>query len=45
METTFRGTQLDIPNYPVDFIAEFAILIGNKKAERFDLEIDKIFLT
>lgn len=45
MAPTFRGRRLDIPNYPVELLSEFAILIGNKKAERFDLLIDKIFLT
>lgn len=40
----FRGRRLRMPNYPAEEMAEFAILIGNKKAEPFHLEIDKIWL-
>ena len=43
MRPTFRGYQLNIPNYPGDQLSEFAILIGNKRAEEFDLRIDKIY--
>jgi hypothetical protein len=40
----FRGQKLRMPNYPGKMMSEFAILIGNKKAETFRLEIDKIWL-
>lgn len=42
---TFRGRKLDIPNYPAKELEEIAILIGNKKAESFELEIKWISLT
>ena len=45
MTPTFRGRQLNMVNYPGKILSEFAILIGNKQAERFELEIDKIYLT
>jgi len=45
MTPTFRGRQLSIPNYPAEQLSEFAILIGNEKEEKFELLIDKIFLT
>ncbi len=44
MSPAFRGRKLDIPNYDADFIEEIAFLIGNKKEERFKLEINKIML-
>jgi len=44
MYPAFRGTKLDIPNYPTDTLGEIAFLIGNKKAESFQLEIDSIIL-
>lgn len=44
MAPVFRGRQLDIPNFPGDTIEEVAILIGNKKAQYFKLQIDKIEL-
>lgn len=44
MYPTFRGRQLRMPNYPVETLEEFAILIGNKKAEDFSLLIDRIWL-
>lgn len=44
MYPAFRGRKLDIPNYSAEGIEEIAILIGNKKAENFRLEIDKITL-
>jgi hypothetical protein len=44
MTPVFRGRQLDIPNFPGDTIEEVAILIGNKKAQSFKLQIDKIEL-
>lgn len=44
MYPTFRGRQVDIPNYNGDTIEEIAFLIGNKKAEDFKLEIDFVGL-
>ncbi len=41
---TFRGRTLRMPNFPAESIAEVAFLIGNKKAESFQLEIDFIQL-
>ena len=40
----FRGRNLDMPNFSGESIDEIGILIGNKKAESFNLEIDKISL-
>lgn len=39
---TFRGRDLDLPNFNHDFVEEFSILIANKNAEKFQLLIDKI---
>ena len=44
MYPAFRGRRLDIGNFSSNTIEEIAILIGNKKEERFNLEIDKIYL-
>lgn len=44
MEPRFRGRQLNLANYPGEQIAELAFLIGNKKNETFQLEIDYIEL-
>ncbi len=44
MTPWFRGRRLDIPNYPGNTIASISFLIGNKKAEDFKLEIDRIKL-
>ncbi|GLR19946.1 CIA30 family protein [Portibacter lacus] len=44
MKPFFRGRKLDIPNYSAQELEEVAILISNKKAESFKLEIDKITL-
>jgi hypothetical protein len=41
---SFRGYQLDMPNFDKAQIEEIAFLIGNKKEEKFQLEIDKIEL-
>ncbi|MCI5084239.1 MAG: CIA30 family protein [Saprospiraceae bacterium] len=41
---TFRGRKLRMPNFPAESIAEVAFLIGNKKAESFELNIDFIQL-
>lgn len=39
---SFRGYRLDIDNFNANKIEEIAILIGNKKDEKFKLEIDYI---
>lgn len=44
MEPVFRGRKLDIPSFSAESIQEIRFLIGNKKAEDFRLEIDKIEL-
>ncbi len=44
MKPSFRGMELNMPNYPGEVLEEIAFLIGNKKAETFRLEIDKIIL-
>ncbi|PRX49638.1 CIA30 family protein [Salegentibacter salegens] len=44
MEPVFRGNKLDQPNFSAESIQEIRFLIGNKKAEDFRLEIDKIEL-
>ena len=40
----FRGMSLDKPAYAGEELGEVAILIGNKKAEEFRMEIDRISL-
>ncbi len=44
MYPSFRGKKLDQPNFSSDHIEEIAFLISNKKAESFNLMIDKIEL-
>lgn len=44
MYPAFRGRKLNIPNFSEPTLAQFAILIGNKKKEDFELQIDKIVL-
>lgn len=44
LSPSFRGMQLNMPNYPGEVLSDISILIGNKKAERFSLLIDKIWL-
>ncbi|MEB8346600.1 CIA30 family protein [Flavobacteriaceae bacterium KMM 6898] len=44
MTPWFRGRSLDMPNYPVMTMESISILIGNKRAGDFMLEIDKIEL-
>ncbi len=44
MYPSFRGRKLDQPNFSAASIEEIALLIGNKKAESFQLEINKIVL-
>lgn len=42
MYPRFRGYRVDLPNFEANTVEEFAILIGNKKAESFKLLIDSI---
>ena len=44
MVPMFRGRKMNMVNYPGDVMEEVAILIANKKAENFRLEIDRITL-
>ena len=44
MYPVFRGSRLNLPNYEPSELQEIGILIGNKKAEEFRLEIDAIYL-
>lgn len=44
MYPSFRGRQLNEPNFPGKQIEEIGFLIGNKRAEKFKLMIDKIEL-
>ena len=44
MIPTYRGRSLNIPNFSANEIQEVRFLIGNKRAENFRLEIDKIVL-
>lgn len=44
MYPAFRGRTLDYPNFDKTTIQELAFLIGNKKAEAFELLIDEITL-
>lgn len=44
MYPSYRGRKMDKPNFSEKNIEEIAILIGNKKAETFQLEIKKIEL-
>ncbi len=42
MYPSFRGRKLRQPNYEGDILSEITFLIANKKAETFELLIDKI---
>ena len=42
MEPRFRSLKLDIPNFPSETMEEIAFIISIKKAESFNLELDKI---
>lgn len=44
MYPAFRGRKLDMKNYPGNEMQMIAFLIGNKKAESFELEIKSITL-
>jgi hypothetical protein len=40
----FRGDRLEKPNFPGKTMTQVRIMIGNKKAESFNLEIDEVRL-
>jgi len=44
MYPSFRGRKLDQPHFSANYMEEIGFLIGNKKAEKFKLLIDKIAL-
>ena len=44
MFPSFRGRELDQPDFDKDYIEEIAFLIGNKKKENFVLMLEKIEL-
>ena len=44
MKPSFRGRELERPNYPVEQLSEITFLIANKKAESFRLEMDQIMI-
>ncbi|MEM6805901.1 MAG: CIA30 family protein [Bacteroidota bacterium] len=44
MYPTFRGRKLAMDNYPGEQIEEIAFLIGNKQAQDFELEIDRVWV-
>lgn len=44
MYPAFRGRKLNIQNFTSTTLAQIAFLIGNKKEEVFQLEIDQIYL-
>lgn len=44
MYPSFRGQRLPLPNFPAEYISSISVLIANKKAEKFKLEIDYIKL-
>ena len=44
MYPSFRGRNLDLPNFSEDYFEEIVFLIGNKKQEKFKLLIDTIEL-
>ena len=41
---TFRGRKLKLPDFSGDTLEEVGILIGNKKEEEFELQINSILL-
>lgn len=44
MEPTWRGYTPDMPDFPGKTLSEIGFLIANKKAEQFELKIDRIWL-
>jgi len=41
---SFRGRKLEMPNFSGEYLEDFGILIANKQAEQFNLEIDWVEL-
>ncbi len=44
LPAVYRGRNLDLPHFPGEKIEEIGFLIGNKKPQKFSLEIDNIVL-
>ena len=44
MYAIHHGDRLDLPNYPGQTLAHVQILIGNNRAESFQLEIEKLWV-
>ena len=44
MYPSFRGRRLNYPNFSSESIEEITFLIGNKKNEKFELQLDTIIL-
>ena len=44
MYAIHHGDRLDLPNYPGQTLAHIQLLIGNNKAEAFQLEIDRLWV-
>ncbi|UJF29008.1 CIA30 family protein [Kaistella sp. 97-N-M2] len=42
MEATYRGEEVDVPNYAGENVVEMQLLIGNKKAETFEIFVKSI---
>lgn len=42
MEATYRGEEVDLPNYAGENVVEMQLLIGNKKAEPFEIFVRSI---
>lgn len=44
LKAKYRGRDLDIPNFNNNYLSEIGFLIGNKKAEKFQLKICSVYL-
>ncbi len=44
MYPSWRGRKLNMPNYPGQTLEEISFLIGNNKAEAFQIELEQIIL-
>lgn len=42
MKATYRGEDVDVPNYAGENVVEMQLLIGNKKAETFEIFVKSI---
>lgn len=42
MEATYRGEEVNVPNYAGENVVEMQLLIGNKKAEPFEIFVKSI---